>query len=267
MLKQRIITALVLVAILMASLFSSNPLFWRGVISLVVIIGFYEWLKFCAIEQPLPKVLSYGVFGICFYLMQVGYIPMTLVILATCALWVMLLAFTVSDRFDVLHQTWLKLPIGIIVLSTAGWLIIEFRELENGPLWILCFLFCVWAADVGAYFVGKRFGKTKLAPKVSPGKTVEGLLGGLALVFLIFTPILYSQFSLKAASLLLLTVLATAVVSVGGDLFESKLKRYVGLKDSSQILPGHGGILDRIDSLLSGAPVFALGLLWLGYLA
>jgi phosphatidate cytidylyltransferase len=266
MLKQRIITAIILVAIVMAALFSSQPLFWRGLISLVVVIGFYEWLKFCKIDQILPKILSYSVFGVCFFLIQMGYLSMSFVIPAACTLWVALLVFTVTGALDIIHQTWLKLPIGIVVLSTSGWLIIEFKELQNGALWILCFFIAVWAADVGAYFVGKKFGKTKLSPKVSPGKTVEGLLGGLALVLLIFTPVFYTSFSFNIASLLLLTILVTAFISVGGDLFESKLKRYVGLKDSSQILPGHGGILDRVDSLLSGAPVFAAGLLWLDYL-
>jgi len=267
MLKQRIITAIVLVIIVMSALFASKPEYWRGLISLVVILGFYEWLKFCPIDGLVPKVSSYIAFAGCFYLMQLGHVPMSLVVPIACVLWLILLVFTVTDALNVIHKIWLKLPIGIIVLSAAGWLIIEFKELENGPLWILCFLFCVWAADVGAYFVGKKIGKTKLAPKVSPGKTIEGLLGGLALVLIIFTPILFSQFDIKAASLLLITVLVTAFISVGGDLFESKLKRYVNLKDSSQILPGHGGILDRIDSLLSGAPVFAAGLMLLGYLA
>lgn len=266
MLKQRIITALVLVAIVMMALFAPKPLYWRGLISLVVILGFYEWLKFCSINNILLKILSYIAFSVCFYLLQLGYAPMSWVVLVACSLWLLLLIFTLTDVLNVLHQTWLKLPIGIIVLSTAGWLIIEFKELENGALWLLCFLVAVWAADVGAYFVGKRFGKTKLAPKVSPGKTVEGLLGGVALVLLIFTPVLFYYFDTNAAILLLTTVVVTTLVSVGGDLFESKLKRHVDLKDSSQILPGHGGILDRIDSLLSGAPVFAGGLLLLGYL-
>ncbi len=267
MLKQRIITAVILVVIVMAALFASDPIFWRGLISLVVLLGFYEWLKFCAIDEMWPKIASYGVFAVCFYFIQLGYLSMALVVPFACLVWFALMFFTISDALNVMHQTWLKLPIGVIVLSAAGWLIIEFKELENGALWILCFLFSVWAADIGAYFVGKKFGKTKLAPKVSPGKTIEGLLGGLALVLVIFTPILFTLFDMQAASLLLLTVLVTAFVSVGGDLFESKLKRHVGLKDSSQLLPGHGGVLDRIDSLLSGAPVFAGGLLLLDYLS
>lgn len=266
MLKQRIITAIILVVIVLAALFAPNPVFWRGLISLVVLVGFYEWLKFCAITSPVLTLISYGLFGGCLTLMQIGFVPLEVVIPLACFLWLILLAFTMSDRLNVLHQTWIKLSIGVIVLSSAGWLIIEFKELENGPYWILCFLVSVWAADVGAYFIGKKFGKTKLAPKVSPGKTVEGLLGGLFLVLVIYIPVLFSIFDPQAAVLLLATVVVTALVSVGGDLFESKLKRYVNLKDSSQILPGHGGILDRIDSLLSGAPAFASGLLLLGYL-
>lgn len=267
MLKQRVITAIVLVAIVFAALFAANPIFWRGLISIAVILGFYEWLKFCTVDQTVPKILSYSAFGACFYLLQVGQVPMALVVSTACVLWCLLLAFTLTDALNVIHKTWLKLPIGILVLSTSGWIIIELKQLENGHLWILCFFLSVWAADVGAYFVGKKFGKTKLAPKVSPGKTIEGLFGGLAVVSIIYIPIFFTLFDFQAASLLLLTVLVTAFISVGGDLFESKLKRYVGLKDSSQLLPGHGGVLDRIDSLLSGAPVFAAGLLLLGYLA
>jgi len=265
MLKQRIITALCLVVIVLTCLLLQNPVYWQGLITLVVSLGFYEWLKFCQIERLLIKVISYVGFAVSLYLINMGHVPMSIVVASACVLWAMLLLFTFTDVLNFLHNTWLKLPIGIMVLSAAGWLIIEFKQLPNGVLWLLCFLFSVWAADVGAYFVGKKFGKTKLAPKVSPGKTVEGLLGGLALVLLLFAPILFVQFEAESAVLLLITILITAFVSVGGDLFESKLKRFAGLKDSSQIFPGHGGVLDRIDSLLAGAPVFAAGLMLLGY--
>ena len=266
MLKQRIITALVLVTIVMLALFSENPLYWRALISLVVLTGFYEWLKFCGIKELPIKIVSYVLFGLALYALQTMIVPMALMVVVSCVLWAILLLFTMTDGLNFLHTKWVKLLIGIIVLSVAGCLVIEFKSLENGHLWLLCFMVSVWAADIGAYFVGKRFGKTKLAPKVSPGKTVEGFAGGLVLVGLIFLPILYINFEPKAATLLLLTIIFTAVVSVGGDLFESKLKRFSGLKDSSNILPGHGGVLDRIDSLLSGAPFFAAGLLLLGYL-
>jgi phosphatidate cytidylyltransferase len=266
MLKQRIITAVVLVAVVMLALFASNPLYWRALISVVVLIGFYEWLRFCGIDTWPLKIVSYLIFIAVLYALQMAYLSTAVMVLLACVLWAVLLVFTMTDAINFLHNQWLKLAIGISILSVAGTLVINFETLTNGPLWLLCFMVSIWAADVGAYFVGKQFGKTKLAPKVSPGKTVEGFLGGLALVLIIYLPVLYLNFPPKAASLLLLTVLCTAVVSVGGDLFESKLKRHAGLKDSSNILPGHGGVLDRVDSLLAGAPVFAAGLLLLGYL-
>jgi len=266
MLKQRIITAVCLVIAVMSCLFARNPVYWQALITLVVLIGFYEWLKFCEIDNLIIKILAYTGFAACLYVITIGYIPMTAIIIASCSLWCVLLVFTFSDLLNFLHQKWLKLPIGVLLLSSAGGLIIEFKQASDGVFWLLCFFFAVWAADVGAYFVGKKFGKTKLAPKVSPGKTIEGLLGGLALVFILFAPLVFIRFEMMSALLLLLTILITAFVSVGGDLFESKLKRFANLKDSSQILPGHGGVLDRIDSLLAGAPVFAAGLMILGYL-
>lgn len=266
MLKQRVFTGVILVIFLLIALLNPNPIYWRGFITIAVFVGFWEWLRFCQISEALPKIASYGLFTACLYLLQTGHLSMPIAIAFVCALWVLLLLFTLTEALDFLHAKAIKLLIGIVIISVAGWLLIEFKYIANGPLWILCFLVSVFAADIGAYFVGRRFGKTKLAPKVSPGKTVEGLLGGLAFVLLIFTPLLFSLFTVQAAAALLLTVMITAIVSVGGDLFESKLKRHVGMKDSSQVLPGHGGVLDRIDSLLSGAPFFSLGLLLLGYL-
>ena len=267
MLKQRVITALVLVALVLGALFIDNPIFWRALINVVVLAGFYEWLRFCDISSSIEKLLSYVLFGASLYALQMGYADIAVVVPVVCLLWLVLLVFTMTDALNFLHQKWLKMLIGVLILSTAGWLVIGIKNIDNGPLWLVCFIGAVAAADIGAYFVGRRFGKTKLAPKVSPGKTVEGLLGGLALVALVYIPAMFYWFPPQAASLLVLTILITAVVSVGGDLFESKLKRHVGLKDSSQILPGHGGMLDRIDGMLPGATFFSLGLIWLGYLA
>ena len=266
MLKQRIFTAIVLVVIVLTALFLNDPLYWRALISIAVLIGFWEWLRFCAVTNILAKIVSYALFGSCLYLLQAGYIAVEIVVYCACALWLLLLLFTMTKVLDFFHNNVIKLFLGIAVLSSSGWIIIEFKSIDYGAWWILCFMASVWAADVGAYFVGKRFGKTKLAPQVSPGKTVEGMLGGVAFMLLVYVPVLFYLFNLKAALLLLITLVITTIVSVGGDLFESKMKRYSGLKDSSQILPGHGGVLDRIDSLLSGAPFFALGLIMLGYI-
>ena len=266
MLKQRIPTAIVLVTIVLTTLFLENVVYWRALISVAVAIGFWEWLRFCDIKLPLIKVVAYIGFAICLYFLLSHVLPTSVIIYLACFLWLLLLVFTMTSKLDFLHKGWLKTIIGIVVLTSSASIIIEFKSVENGPLWVLCFMASVWAADVGAYFVGKRFGKTKLAPQISPGKTVEGMLGGIAFMLLVFVPVLFYVFDFKAALLLLFTLIITTVVSVGGDLFESKLKRYSGIKDSSQILPGHGGILDRIDSLLSAAPFFALGLVILGYL-
>lgn len=266
MLKQRIITAIVLVTLVLISLFLENPIYWRALITVGVLIGFWEWIRFCQIKTPLLKALSYGLFGVFLYALQTRYLPLPLVVSLMCGLWCVLLCFTMTSKLDFLHNRYIKLIIGVLVLSASCLIVIELKYLPYGPFWILCFMASVWAADVGAYFVGKRFGKTKLAPRVSPGKTVEGLIGGLGFMLLIYVPVLFYLFSVQTAFLLLITVLVTTLVSVGGDLFESKMKRHSGLKDSSNILPGHGGVLDRIDSLLSGAPFFALGLIILGYM-
>jgi len=130
----------------------------------------------------------------------------------------------------------------------------------NGHRWLFVALAIVWAADSGAYFAGRRFGKRKLSPRISPNKTVEGLAGGMAcglLVALVFAPMAgagWAQLPLVA----LATVVAVAF-SVVGDLFESLLKRHVGAKDSGNVIPGHGGVLDRLDGVLAALPVFLLG--------
>lgn len=218
------------------------------------------------IESRASQLISYALFAICFYLVQAGFVSLTVLVPVACILWLAIIWFTVSNHLDFLHQPISKVLLGMAVLVSSGWFVIELKNIEFGVYWILCFMFCIWAADVGAYFTGKRFGKTKLSPTVSPGKTWEGLIGGLILVALIFVPLIFIYIDSDAALLVLITVLFTAGISVFGDLFESKIKRFAGFKDSSQILPGHGGVLDRIDSLLAGAPFFVMGLIYLGYM-
>jgi phosphatidate cytidylyltransferase len=131
--------------------------------------------------------------------------------------------------------------------------------IPSGAVWTLFAVAIIWAADTGAYFVGSRYGKRKLAPRISPGKSWEGLFGGLAAAALLTVaavPLLHVGWAKLPA--LLAVVLATVAISVVGDLFESLLKRHAGVKDSSDLIPGHGGILDRIDSLLAALPVFVV---------
>ena len=134
----------------------------------------------------------------------------------------------------------------------------------HGAKLVLLVCFLVWSADTGAYFSGKRFGKHKMAPAVSPNKTIEGLVGGVILAVIItwLGAKLLSIPFISISSLLSIAII-TVVISVLGDLVESMFKRASGVKDSGNILPGHGGILDRIDSLTAAIPVFALLYLWL----
>jgi len=265
MLKQRIMTAIVLVAVVLAALFAENDIYWRLMISAVVLVGFWEWLKFCELDNVASKAVSYILFVWLLYPLHLGAYTVPVVVLAACSLWVALFLFTLKVKFQFFNEPLVKLVIGILLLNVIGWLVVEYKSIEHGILWLLAFLLTTVAADVGAYFVGRKYGKHPLAPSVSPGKTIEGMLGGLALVVIVFTPIYLFFFDARMAMALVAVSIITAAVSVAGDLFESKLKRHVGLKDSSNILPGHGGILDRIDSMLAAAPFFAAGLIILGF--
>ena len=149
------------------------------------------------------------------------------------------------------------LLIGVIVLFPTWLAMIQLRTLGAGPL--LGIFAVVWMADIAAYFSVKAFGKHKLAPSISPGKTLEGAAGAVVGV-VIYGIVLRQLYSIELMSLpmWILTLIGVTVVSIVGDLYESLLKRKAGIKDSSNILPGHGGVLDRIDSLTSTLPVVAL---------
>lgn len=137
---------------------------------------------------------------------------------------------------------------------------------RDGHGWLLVALAIVWAADTGAYFSGRAFGRRKLAPRISPNKTVEGLAGGmLAAVAVAVAGAALLGTGASMLPLVALVAFLTVLFSVVGDLFESLLKRHVGAKDSGNLIPGHGGLLDRLDSVLAALPVFALGKIWLGF--
>lgn len=133
---------------------------------------------------------------------------------------------------------------------------------QSSPWWLMYLFLLVWGADSGAYFVGRKFGKRKLAPTVSPNKSVEGLYGGIITTILVMLVVQYNYLNLTLIQQILFLILSLITVfgSVLGDLFESMIKRRAGIKDSGRVLPGHGGVLDRIDSLLVAAPIFATGM-------
>ncbi|MFP6795449.1 MAG: phosphatidate cytidylyltransferase [Pseudomonadales bacterium] len=262
MLRLRVITGLVLGPVVVAAIVFSEPWQLALFFLLFVSLGLYEWAGLTRIPTLLLR-LVYAVSGALMALLlwrspDIWYG----VVIAVSAVWVLALISVVSyPRFSTLLAT--PIVIGTLgwVVCVGGWLAVNFiREKPDGRWMVLWLIVVIAAADTGAYFAGRRFGNTQLLPNVSPGKTWEGVWGGLVLGVLIGQVVVTISGLLGlfgSFGWLFLTVFVVAV-SIVGDLFESVVKRISGAKDSGGILPGHGGVLDRIDSLLAAAPVYAL---------
>lgn len=275
MLKQRIITALVILLFLLPALFHSDTVYWRLITLLMIAAAGWEWSRLNGLGSR-ASLLGGGVCLIaCSVAWQTGLLaaPLTLLWLVCGAVWV--LAGTGLLRAGV--PAWIRIPRALRL--GGGWAalwvtwlaVVQARDV--GIVFLLSILLLVWMADVAAYFAGKgyggRFSRVKLAPSISPGKSWEGAWGGLlgvlllAAVWLVLEtqgvlarPSLYGRLWAQGGPLLLLlaTVFLTAM-SVVGDLVESLVKRSAGRKDSSGLLPGHGGVLDRVDALLPTLPL------------
>jgi len=266
MLKQRLMTAFILIPIVLAIIFYLPPVPFLLLTSLIAIIGAYEWSRLMEVEKKSYRFCY--VFFIILCLVITVFLPAMTIFAFAFLFW------SLASLFVILYpkrNTWwsrgyLKRGLmGALVLAPC-WGAINYIHSQTGGAYGLLFLFVlIWGADSIAYFVGKKWGKTKLAPLVSPGKSVQGMLGALA--YAVILPLLL-LWLLKTPGTIwfwasLLSVV-TVLFSIMGDLFESMMKREVGLKDSGQILPGHGGLLDRIDSLTAAAPIFTLGGILLG---
>jgi phosphatidate cytidylyltransferase len=164
---------------------------------------------------------------------------------------------------------WQRCVIGVLVLVPAWVSLQQLKTYDQSNFLILLLMFLIWGADIGAYFAGRAFGNKKLAPAVSPGKSWAGLYGGLLTAALIVITMTFASGDLQFDSALwwqfFATCMLVTLISVLGDLSESMFKRFRGIKDSSNLLPGHGGILDRIDSLVAAGPVYALLLIAIGW--
>ncbi len=264
MLKTRIITAAVLIVLLLIVVLWLPPAATWIAMTVVVLAGAWEWSAFLRLRTLPARVLYVAVVAACLPILW------QLTQDAPARLWVLLLALLwwVAALLWVIiapHRVapWSAALAGILALAPAWMALVRLRiDVPRGSQWLLFAMCLVWAADVGAYFAGRAFGRTKLAPQVSPGKTWEGVLGGLALAALVA---LWGSWWFAVPALQLVPIcLGVVAISVVGDLTESLLKRFAGLKDSGTLFPGHGGVMDRIDSLTSAMPVLLLGLMALG---
>jgi len=263
MLRLRIFTACILGCVLLAGLFLLKPDWTAFGFGVVLTAGAWEWAGFGGLKSRAGRgAYAAGIAVLLVLSWRWTQEPphlLALLVLA-CAWWVA--AFLWLVFAPVTHQPVLALLCGIPVLVPAfvalGRLDGASRGPMRGPEIVLWLVFLVIAADIGAFFVGRSIGKRKLAPRVSPGKTWEGALGGLAAVALVgWGGAAYFGLPVR---LCIAFGCAVGVFSVIGDLTESMFKRSAGLKDSGVLLPGHGGILDRIDSVTAAAPLYALGL-------
>ncbi|UVO09404.1 phosphatidate cytidylyltransferase [Pectobacterium polonicum] len=275
MLKYRLITAFILIPIVIAALFLLPPLGFTLVTLAVCMLAAWEWGQlagFASYGQRLWLAILCGFLLALMLLSLPAYhysvhIPQISIALWSSLAWwgvaLFLVLFYPASASFWRHSRALRLVFGIMTIVPFFWGMVALRHYNYainpfaGAWWLLYVMLLVWGADSGAYMFGKLFGKRKLAPKVSPGKTWEGFLGGLAtsaLISVLFS--LYAPLTVAPATLLICSI-AAALASVLGDLTESMFKREAGIKDSSHLIPGHGGVLDRIDSLTAAVPVFS----------
>ncbi len=268
MLRQRVITAIALGLGLLVVLLWLPAGIAIGVFGLIVLVGAWEWSAFPGFKWSAARFAYVAAVAVTMLLvwrltLEDGRLETLLWIAG--AWW--LVAFLWVALAPATHTRTLVAASGLLVLVPA-WVALAHLYLEPaqhvtvpGPQLVLFLLLLVWAADIGAFFAGRSFGRLKLAPRVSPAKTWEGVLGGLGAAALIAAAGAW-WFDLPRVAFLSLC-LGVALISIVGDLTESMFKRHAGLKDSGSVFPGHGGVLDRIDSVTAAAPLFLLGLRWM----
>ncbi len=265
-LRKRVATAAVLIVLLLAVLFWLPAIGTVMLLTLVVLMGAWEWSAFLRLGHPLPRVAYVALVGILLPLAWVATrTPSALEGLLGAALlwWLVALAWIILAPRRV--RPWSAGLAGLLSLVPAWLALMRLRlQAAHGAEWVLFALALVWMADIGAYFCGRRFGRRHLAPSVSPGKTWEGALGGVAASGIVAVAGA-AWFRLPPGPFVALC-LAAAAFSIVGDLTESLLKRFAGMKDSGTLFPGHGGVMDRIDSVTGAVPVLLLGLTFLGVL-
>lgn len=272
MTRTRVAAALVMAPVAIAAILLLDTPWMMVAAAAVFLAGLWEWFDLADVEDSLQKwVLLIANLGLMVAIVWASrsHEGGTLVLYKVASIvgvvwWAIALLWLSRFEFGSNHESWaraIKLAAGTLAVVPA-WCALTWLHADgpNGHKWLLTSLAAIWAADTGAYFAGRHLGRHKLAPRVSPNKTWEGLLGGVivgTLVALAFS--LLADADPRDLPKVAIIAAASILVSVIGDLFESLLKRHAGKKDSGTLIPGHGGALDRIDAVLAALPVFALG--------
>jgi len=261
---QRIVTAIVLFIVLLLVFFTLPAAAALGVLGLFVLIAAWEWSGFLSLTSLGARMAYVGLLAALMaavvWLIP-DHVPLTPVLSAGLCWWICAFAWVVNYPTPIRRDIGAVCGVLVIVPAWAG-LVTLLGHDARGAQYVLFVLAIVWAADIGAYFIGRRLGRTKLAPQVSPGKTWEGLAGGLVAAAVAAA---CGAWWFGLSPVLLIPVgLSVGAISVIGDLTVSMFKRNAGLKDSGNLFPGHGGVLDRVDSVTAAVPLFVLEFAWLG---
>jgi phosphatidate cytidylyltransferase len=265
-LRKRIITAVILAVLFLAVLLWLPPVATVIVVTALVLAGAWEWSAFLRPSVSIARVAYVAMMAL--LLLGARYVATDpdgrhLILITAMLWWLVALGWIIFAPRSV--APWSAGLAGVLALVPAWIALVWLRYLPHGEYWVLFTLLLVWGADIGAYFAGHRFGRTRLAPSVSPGKTWEGVVGGFALSGIVAVAG-SAWFALPLYAFVPLC-LAAVGFSIVGDLTESLLKRFAGVKDSGTLFPGHGGVMDRIDSVTGAAPVLFFGLTMLGVVA
>ena len=265
MLKTRVLTALAILLTTLAVVFLAPAWLFRLVVAVLMMIGCWEFRRLGDLSERAGialLVLQALIVGGLLLTWPAAARDASLLLVGACLAWLLLFTRLALYRPGVAPDArYRRLGFASAVgsLSFCLFALCWLREQPQGPFLVFLLFLVIWAADVGAYFSGRFLGRHKLAPRISPNKTWEGVAGGMLLATAAAFLLVYLVPGLQAnTAALVVLALATTLASVGGDLFISFHKRSVGLKDTGRLFPGHGGVLDRYDSLLAGAPFFAL---------
>ena len=258
MLKQRILTALWLLPLMLGMLFYAPDWLWAAFSGLIALLGLWEYARMSGLDKL--KIHHYLAAGAFFMLVAYtgGWLLPDWVWLAVLAFWLLVMPVWLKKKW-VLAGGWQAYVVGWLLMMPFWFALVSLRPTPQAAWSLLAVMGLVWVADICAYFSGKAFGKHKLAPAISPGKSWEGAIGGAVCVLVYWSLVWQAGWLAFDAGWLptMLIGLVLTVVSVCGDLLESWLKRAAGIKDSSNLLPGHGGVFDRVDSLIAVLSVYA----------